>query len=109
MLALVPYQPSESPSDRFRVSRLPHFPCCPPPSVCGVAARRRFSGRALRPGGFRLPAKRRRQAAVDDLVEQRLVAPLEDRGRRGSIPVHPMKHVLKRTTLGLARGPPRDL
>ena len=46
------------------------------------------------PAVRRLPATRRRQPAIDDPVEQCLVAHLEDAGLRGSIPAHPMQHVL---------------
>ena len=75
----------------------------------GVAARRRFTGWAFRPGELPIAGQGRRQSAVDDLVEQRLLAHLEDPGRRGSIPVHLSEHVLERFTLGLSRRPAGDL
>src|SRR5207245_7878596 len=56
----------------------------------------------------RLPA-RGRQLAIDDLVEQCLVADLEDPGRRGSIPLYPIEHVHESLTLGLSRRLAPDL
>src|SRR5262245_4024299 len=55
------------------------------------------------------PARGRGQLALSDLVEQRLVADLENARRLGAIPVHLLEHALERRALGVPRPPARDL
>ena len=55
------------------------------------------------------PARGRRQLTLGDLVEQRLVADLQDPGCLGAIPAHALQHLRERVPLGLARAPTRDL
>src|SRR2546426_12097904 len=53
--------------------------------------------------------RRRRQLALGDLVQQRLVADLEDAGGLGAIPPHALEHLDQGLALGLTRTAPRDL
>src|SRR5262249_57058918 len=55
------------------------------------------------------PASGRSQLTFGDLVEQRLVADLEDPRRLGPIPADPLEYLRERVTLGFARAAPRDL
>src|SRR5947199_9167595 len=64
----------------------------------------------LRRGGellFRL-AGGAREAAVHDLVEERLVADLQQARGLGPVPVDALEHLLDGQTLGVARRAPRD-
>src|SRR3989442_14796723 len=49
------------------------------------------------------------QPALADLVQQRLVADLEDARGLGAIPPHVLEHFLKGFALGFSSAAPRDL
>src|SRR5207247_7487342 len=49
------------------------------------------------------------QLTLGDLVEQRLVADLENPGCLGAIPVHPIEHFDGRLALGFSRAAPCDV
>src|SRR2546425_614332 len=53
--------------------------------------------------------RRRRQLALGDLVEQRLVADLENARGLGAIPLHAIEHFHEGFTLGFPRAAARDL
>src|SRR6267143_2055174 len=55
--------------------------------------------RFVRPSG----TKRRRQAVLGDLLEQRLVADLEHPRGLGTVPAHASEHFQERFALGLSR------
>src|SRR5216684_1202160 len=58
---------------------------------------------------LQLSAWRRRQLALGDLVEQRLVADLENPSHLGPIPVRPFEHFHEGFALGLSRAAAGDL
>src|SRR5206468_1844439 len=60
-------------------------------------------------GSLRLAPRRRRQSALGDLVEQRLVADLEITSRLGAIPPHAFEHFCQGLALGCQRATARDL
>src|SRR5260370_1184099 len=70
----------------------------------------RYWPEKLRCGGelLFLLARRAREAAVHDLVEQRLVADLQQARGLGPVPVDALEHVFDGQTLGVARRAPRD-
>ena len=59
--------------------------------------------------GPQLGPRARRQPALGELVEKRLVADPENAGGLGTIPAHALEHFLQRLALGVSRPASRDL